>query len=190
MTVSNHSNASRSTSMFTPTYLYVKQHRITKLKYFGKTTKDPYSYLGSGTKWTRHISKHGKEHVETIWVKLFCNREELTLFAQKFSEENDIVESSTWANLCPENGIDGGFRTNSGKNFQVLNSKPRSETHKLAISQSRKNKRTVSKRCSFNGVIYESIIDLANERGVTHQTIRNWIKKNKVLLIPKLGNSI
>lgn len=32
-----------------PTYLYVKQHTITGLKYFGKTIKDPYVYPGSGT---------------------------------------------------------------------------------------------------------------------------------------------
>ena len=32
-----------------PTYLYIKQHSVTKLKYFGKTTKkDPVKYLGSG----------------------------------------------------------------------------------------------------------------------------------------------
>ena len=51
----------------TPTHLYIKQHAITKLKYFGKTTRlDPLIYLGSGTHWKRHVNKHGME----ITVKL------------------------------------------------------------------------------------------------------------------------
>ena len=37
---------------FVPTWLYIKQHNITKLKYFGKTVrKDPIKYKGSGTYW-------------------------------------------------------------------------------------------------------------------------------------------
>lgn len=40
-------------------YLYVKTHNITKLKYFGKTKKDPYIYKGSGKYWLNHIKKHG-----------------------------------------------------------------------------------------------------------------------------------
>jgi hypothetical protein len=49
----------------TPTYLYIKQHSITGLKYFGKTTKsNPYKYNGSGKYWIRHINKNGKEHIK------------------------------------------------------------------------------------------------------------------------------
>ena len=55
-----------------PTYLYIKQHKITKLKYFGKTTKDPNKYLGSGKHWIRHIKKHGLE-IDTIWYQLFTD---------------------------------------------------------------------------------------------------------------------
>jgi len=36
-------------------YLYVKIHNVTKLKYFGKTTKNPYNYKGSGLYWKRHL---------------------------------------------------------------------------------------------------------------------------------------
>ena len=46
-------------STFNPTWLYIKEHNVTGLKYFGKTTRDPLKYKGSGTHWTRHISKHG-----------------------------------------------------------------------------------------------------------------------------------
>jgi hypothetical protein len=91
-----------------PTYLYIKQHKITKLKYFGKTTKDPNKYFGSGKHWIRHIKKHGLE-IDTIWYQLFTDEKEMVDFALKFSKDNNIVESSEWANLKEENGLDGGF---------------------------------------------------------------------------------
>jgi hypothetical protein len=94
----------------TPTYLYIKQHSVTGLKYFGKTTKsNPYKYLGSGKHWLRHIKKHGIQFVETIWLsEPYTNKELLTEFALFISEEYNIVESKEWANLIPENGINGG----------------------------------------------------------------------------------
>lgn len=93
---------------FQPTHLYVKQHSVTGLLYFGKTTKkDPIKYTGSGLHWGRHIKIHGKEHVVTLWHELFDNQEDCTDFALFFSEEMDIVKSDKWANLRDENGIDG-----------------------------------------------------------------------------------
>lgn len=107
-------------------YLYIKQHSITGLKYFGKTTrKDPFSYPGSGTRWWNHINKHGKEHIQTVELYGFDNQELCTEFALKFSEENSIVESDEWANLRPENGLDG---ITVGTKF--------SETHKRRLSES------------------------------------------------------
>lgn len=88
-------------------YLYVKQHNITMLKYFGKTTRDPYSYNGSGKYWKRHISKYGLD-ISTLYVHRFEDSEECKKFALEFSETNNIVESTEWANLKPENGSDGG----------------------------------------------------------------------------------
>jgi hypothetical protein len=92
------------------TYLYIKQHSISGLKYFGKTTKeDPVNYLGSGKYWKRHIKKHGTEFVQTIWYQSFNDTQELIKYALNFSKENNIVESKEWANLKNENGLDGGF---------------------------------------------------------------------------------
>ena len=99
-----------STSIYTtidPTYLYIKQHSITGLKYFGKTTGDPYTYNGSGKRWKSHIKKHGKEHIKTIWVSELYSDTSITEFALKFSTDNDIVKSKEWANLIMENGLDG-----------------------------------------------------------------------------------
>lgn len=90
-----------------PTYLYIKQHSITKKKYFGKTTQDPYKYLGSGKYWLSHIKKHGKEHIVTIWVSEPFYDTSITEVALHLSKENNIVNSNDWANLILENGLDG-----------------------------------------------------------------------------------
>jgi hypothetical protein len=90
------------------TYLYHKRHKQTGLNYFGKTIKDPYVYLGSGTRWTAHLRKHGLD-IETIKVWEFSNLEECSKFAVEFSTKNNIVESVDWANLRLENGLDGGY---------------------------------------------------------------------------------
>jgi hypothetical protein len=96
------------TNEFVPTYLYIKQHK-TGLKYFGKTTL-PYEkmikYKGSGDRWLNHLDKHGDD-VTTIWFKLFHNEKECVEFALNFSTQQNIVESSEWANLIPENGLSG-----------------------------------------------------------------------------------
>ena len=91
----------------TPTYLYIKQHSVTSLKYFGKTTKDPYLYNGSGKHWARHIKKHGKEHVVTLWVSELFHDTSIVDKALQLSKEHNIVESKEWANLEPENGLNG-----------------------------------------------------------------------------------
>jgi hypothetical protein len=96
-------------SQFKPTYLYIKRHAITGKCYFGKTTrKDPVGYMGSGKWWKNHIHKHGIEHVETLWFKLFIEQEECTRIALLFSEQQDIVKSNLWLNQIPETGLGGG----------------------------------------------------------------------------------
>lgn len=91
-----------------PTYLYIKEHTVTGMKYLGKTTKpDPNSYLGSGKYWKRHIKKHGVDHVVTLWTELFTDQSKLMETAFRLSKENDILNSHCWANLQYENGLDG-----------------------------------------------------------------------------------
>jgi len=102
---------------FRPTYLYIKRHNLTGKLYFGKTTLDyeeMLAYLGSGTLWNKHINKHGIEYVETIWFCLFYDKEDCRKFAENFSDQEKIVESKIWANLRPENGIDGGSAKGTG----------------------------------------------------------------------------
>lgn len=90
------------------TYLYIKKHTDTKLKYLGKTQKsDPYKYKGSGKYWNSVLKKYGY-NIETIWVSdPFYDEEEIQELALFLSEFFDIVNSKEWANLKNENGIDG-----------------------------------------------------------------------------------
>lgn len=116
-----------------PTYLYIKQHSITGLKYFGKTIKDPYKYNGSGIMWQKHLQKYGKEYVKTLWVsELFTNEDTIRDFAGLMSEELNIIESSNWANLIPETGIDtgGGMlgKHHSDKAKKLISEKAKQQT--------------------------------------------------------------
>lgn len=120
--------------------LYVKTHRVTGLKYFGKTTKDdPYSYKGSGKHWRRHLIKHGYD-VETEIVSVFENVDEATKFALQFSEENNIVNSKEWANLIPENALDGGHVGPNPHHSEVMRGRKVSEETKRKMSEAAKGK--------------------------------------------------
>ena len=107
--------------MFKPTYLYVKTHNQTGLKYFGKTTrKNPYNYLGSGTHWTRHLNKYGAD-ITTEIIGYYTDKEQCMKDAINFSEKNNIVESIEWANLRAET-LDGGdtSQTEGYKRYQPI----------------------------------------------------------------------
>lgn len=87
-------------------YLYVKTHKITGLKYLGKTLSDPFKYIGSGKYWRRHLKIHGIE-CDTEIIKECSSNEEIKKWGTYYSDIWNIVESSEWANLKPEEG-DGG----------------------------------------------------------------------------------
>lgn len=94
---------------YKPAYLYIKTHNKTGLKYFGKTTQNPFMYKGSGTLWSAHIIKYGY-NVTTELLNdgaPYINELELIKDATEFSIKNNIVESTEWANKRIENG-DGG----------------------------------------------------------------------------------
>ena len=124
-----------TTYIIPPTVLYIKQHSITKKKYFGKTTaKNPYKYLGSGEYWTDHIKKHGKEHVVTRYVsKPYTDSDTISNRALAFSIRHNIVESKDWANIKPENGLDGGAtmkgKTHSAESKQKISDAKKGRTH-------------------------------------------------------------
>lgn len=91
-----------------PVYLYVKTHRVTGLKYFGKTvSKNPYSYKGSGKYWRNHLAVHGYD-VDTEIIGCYTDLEQCLKDALEFSKKNEIVSSNIWANLKEET-LDGGW---------------------------------------------------------------------------------
>lgn len=125
--IPNHSNTYGSISMII--YLYIKQHSITGLKYFGKTvSRNPFKYSGSGKYWVNHYKKYGKEHIKTLEIFGFDDQELCTEFALKFSEENNIVESKEWGNKRPENGLDGGD-TSKFINYENVHKNIRGKTY-------------------------------------------------------------
>lgn len=140
-------------------YLYVKQHSITKLKYFGKTTcKNPYKYRGSGKYWINHCDKHGWDKVETLRVWKFNNQTDCTDFALNFSKANMITSSDEWANLMEENALPGASQgrvtseETKRKISKALTSRTKSEETKLKMSKSRlgKSKAPFSKQHKEN----------------------------------------
>lgn len=118
---------------FPPTYLYIKQHSITGKLYFGKTTKNPERYNGSGTKWLNHINYYGKQYVNNLWYCLFLDEKSINEFALSFSKQNDIVNSIEWLNLIEETGLGDPIRTLSTRqkmsNAQRGNTKRRGKFH-------------------------------------------------------------
>lgn len=84
-------------------HIYIKKCPHCDLYYFGRTTKDPYKYKGSGKKWLNHLKYHKITSIETIDVKTFNTITEAKEYSLKFSYEHNIVDDPKWANLIPEN---------------------------------------------------------------------------------------
>lgn len=122
-------------------HLYVKQHDITKLKYFGKTIRsNPFSYTGSGTRWIKHIKENGKQHVKTLEVYSFDSQKDCTEFAIDYSKKHSIDESKEWANLQLENG----------KNGPVGQTKEKSHMFGKKLSSKTKEKMSNSRKGNLN----------------------------------------
>jgi hypothetical protein len=99
-------------------YLYKKTHKVTGLKYLGKTIHDPYKYEGSGTYWRRHCDKHGYD-VDTEILFETDSKEELKNKGLYYSELWNVVESEEWANLKPESGDGGAIERDASANERI-----------------------------------------------------------------------
>lgn len=99
--------------IFKNTYIYIKTCEHCGLKYFGKSTRNKEivknKYKGSGKLWKRHIKKYNS-NIKTFIINSFDKNQEQECidFCLWFSRINNIVKNDEWANLCNENGIDGG----------------------------------------------------------------------------------
>ncbi len=99
------------------TYLYVKTHNKTGLKYLGITKSvDPHKYTGSGLYWLRHLKKHGNDYTTEILKE--CEHPAMVKFwGEHYSKLWNIVESDDWANMRIESGdgIDPEFASKNNK---------------------------------------------------------------------------
>lgn len=86
-------------------YLYVKTSPK-GLKYLGVTTKNPFSYKGSGVYWRKHLKcyKFNSRDIKTEIIFSSINRDEIKEKGLYFSKLWNIIESDEWANLCYEAG--------------------------------------------------------------------------------------
>lgn len=164
---------------FTPTYLYIKQHLVTGLLYFGKTIQNPEKYLGSGKHWVSHFKKHGKQHIVNLWYCLFLDEDSIKQFASTFSTTQNIVESKSWANLTPENGTDGGPRNNN--HFKSWSKLPKSSHFKKQRSITSAGNKNHAMPVLINGVTYQCMRDAAKSLNVVEMTIYNWVKSGKAI---------
>ena len=93
-------------------YLMVKTHRKTGLKYLCKTTRNPFTYKGSGVDWRKHLKIHGTEH-DTEVIMECSNQNELYYWGSYYSKLWNVVGAmddfgnKIWANRIPETGGGG-----------------------------------------------------------------------------------
>lgn len=128
-------------------YLYVKTHNKTGLKYLGKTVQDPFTYRGSGKRWTNHIRKHGYDVTTEILFET-NSKEELKVVGLYYSKLYGIVDSNEWANLIPESC--DGFDSETSRKLAMervklgthhfLDKSPKSEESKQKMSKAKKGK--------------------------------------------------
>lgn len=190
-----------------PTKLYIKIHTQTGLLYFGKTVKDPYSYLGSGKRWINHINKHGREFVETIWVsELYLDEESIKRDALYISKELGVgTDKIVFANLIPENGINGGgdcsqmhtvevrykakqayIEKYGGLGFAVRHIREKAENtclerHNKTIAQLVNSDNSISKRNNTNLTLHGSKC-AANKNGNINSRITQKNKLNRLIV--------
>lgn len=121
-----------TSTLFKPTFLYIKRHPITGKVYFGKTVQNPEIYIGQGSRWRNHIKTHGAKYVENLWYCLYTDEDELKKFSMMYSEIFRICDSnSEYLNLKPENGLDGAtpgyatYKDSDGINYYLHYADPK-----------------------------------------------------------------
>ena len=163
---------SGTTMKFKPTYLYIKIHNKSGLKYFGKTVRAKYhTYSGSGTYWRNHLKKHGND-CRTIIYGYYEDEELCNKDAMEFSKSNNIIESSEWANKIFETGLQGYYchdmapakiaKTNENIGM-VLKNDPRWKTGEIvSVLKGKKKSKESSIKCSIR---YKGTAPAKNKNG-------------------------
>ena len=142
-------------------YLMLKTHTLTGLKYLCKTSTDnpksPFTYLGSGKHWKRHLKKHGRS-VDTQVLKVCDTRDELVREGMRYSKLFDVVKSADFANLVEERG-DGG-PTMLGRSITPEQNRKKAEAvrkfHALSSSEYKRVRRQINyiSHAATDGLMY------------------------------------
>ena len=130
-------------------YLYLKEHKDTKLKYLGQTIQNPFLYKGSGKRWSNHLKVHGN-NVSTIILKECLNKDELKHWGFYYSNLWNIIENKEFANCTFEEGsggrtIDPSSRIGKG-NPMYGKPNPCSTEKKLSIIKTKNKELWLSKQ--------------------------------------------
>jgi hypothetical protein len=140
-------------------YLYIKTHRTTGLKYLGKTSsKDPYSYPGSGKRWRAHLDKHGYDFDTKILLES-NDPVKIKEAGVHYSTIWNIVEDVTWANLKPESG-DGGTFVHTKEAKEKIGNASR------------------GKPSLYKGMTYEEIQKDIDKAALRKETHSKWMNEN------------
>ena len=100
--------------------LYLKTHNKTGKKYLGQTTRNPYTYKGSGVLWNKHLNKHGND-VTTQVLFESDNKELFQKTAKEYSKKFNVVNNSEFLNLVDEHGGNlGGTANPNYKNGMLV----------------------------------------------------------------------
>ena len=175
---------------FVPTRLAIKE--LAGQFYFCKSIrKDIECYSGSGVVWKKRIKKYGKNNIKTLWVSdWYYDPYEIQEIALHFSRENQIVESDKWANIKPENGLDGMI-TDSAVEKGMLTRIKNGTTHDSpAIKQ--KILDSKNRNGTMNSNSKESIakmIETRTKNGNINQTSDSINKQMKTRLEKGIANS-
>lgn len=160
--------------------LYVKTHKITGLKYLGQTTKNPYTYKGSGIDWKKHICEHGNDLITEILYQ-GPDREEMKRSGRYYSTLWNVKDSSDWANRIPETG---GGSTPDEETRQRLREKqigrkkpPRTVEHKKKLGDSTRGKSN-SKTSEGLKKWYSTNPDRKNAIEKQSNSLKEWYKNN------------
>lgn len=183
--------------------LYVKTHKVTGLKYLGKTEKDPYTYSGSGIRWKRELNKYGND-VETEILFQSESFEDIREKGLYYSELWNIVESDDWSNLIEENGSGGD--TSAYRDYEEMSRKTKgiskgsqSEQHRINnslahIGQTPWNKGKkpdlLVKKLEKNILYLEQVKNVVNTLFTKSQIEQNIYKEKKLVACAVIENLI
>ena len=176
-------------------YLMVKTHQKTGLKYLCTTTKNPFTYNGSGIDWCNHLRKYGYEHNTEIVMEC-ANQTELYYWGSYYSKLWNVVKgqddygNKIWANRIPETGGGGGVcGSNNPMKNPIIAAKISGEKHHMKKESSRnrmsinnpmhcaKTKKKLSTTLIAKGDSHQSKTpnSIAKRSGLTHYTYTDTI---------------